>query len=170
LKYGGDQDPAMLFRDCQNRIRSMALVHESLYCTDTLASINFRQYLEKLISRLLASFGSRVQGIRAQVSGPAIFLGINQAVPAGLVASELIVNCLKHAFPEQQPGEIHISLAAEDGRRIIEIKDNGIGLDGEFFPENAATFGWLMITNLMKQLDGTITVTGNAGTTCRMVF
>jgi len=107
-----------------------------------------------LISGLaaLASFGSRVQGIRAQVSGAEIHLGLNQAVPAGLIASELIVNCLKHAFPGQQAGEIHISLAVVDGHKIIEIKDNGIGLEREFSLENPATFGWLMIRNLVKQL------------------
>jgi len=170
LKYGRNQDPSAVFRDCQNRIRSMALVHESLYHTDTLASLNFRQYLEKLLNRLLASFSSKVPSIKTQVSGPAVILGINQAVPAGLVASEIIVNCLKHAFPGEQPGEIHIRLAENDGRRIIEIKDNGIGLDREFSPEQINSFGWLMITNLMKQLNGTITVTSNDGTTCRMVF
>ena len=111
LKYGGDQDPPTLFRNCQNRIRSMALIHESLYHTDTLASINFRQHLQKLVNRLLSSFGSSVQGIRTEVAGAELHLGINQAVPAGLVASEIIVNCLKHAFPGQRQGEIHISLA-----------------------------------------------------------
>ena len=99
-----------------------------------------------------------------------VTLAINQAVPAGLVASELIVNCLKHAFPEQQPGEIHISLSEDNDRRVIEIQDNGIGLDPKFSLENPTNFGWLMITNLMKQLEGTITVTSSAGTVCRMVF
>ncbi len=170
LKYGEPQDPPTLFRDCQNRIRSMALVHESLYHTDTLASINFRQYLEKLVNRLLVSFGSSVQGIRATVVGAELHLDINQAVPAGLVASEIIVNCLKHAFSDQQTGEIQISLGMDDGHRVIEIKDNGVGLDREFSLENPTTFGWLMITNLMKQLEGTITVTSEGGTICRMIF
>jgi PAS domain S-box-containing protein len=170
LKYGGDQDPPTVFRDCQNRIRSMALVHESLYHTDTLASINFRHYLEKLVNRLLASFSSSLQGVRAQVSGAELHLGINQAVPAGLVASEIIVNCLKHAFPGPRSGEIHISLELANGRRLIEIRDNGVGLDREFSLENPATFGWLMISNLMKQLEGEITVISDGGTTCRLVF
>jgi two-component sensor histidine kinase len=170
LKYGGAQDPAMVFRDCQNRIRSMALIHESLYHTDTLSSINFRRYLEKLVHRLLASFGSSVQGIRAQITGEELHLSINQAVPAGLVAGEIIVNCLKHAFPGQREGEIRISLAAEEGRRVIVITDNGVGLGQEFSLQNPSSFGWLMISNLVKQLEGVITVTSNGGTTCRMVF
>jgi PAS domain S-box-containing protein len=170
LKYSRDQDPPTLFRDCQNRIRSMALIHESLYHTDTLASINFRKYLEKLVNRLVASFGSSVQGIKVTVIGANLHLGINQAVPAGLVASELIVNCLKHAFPDHRPGEIHISLEEADGRRLIEIRDNGVGLDLDLPLDNPTTFGWLMISNLMKQLDGTITVTIDGGTICRMVF
>jgi PAS domain S-box-containing protein len=170
LKYSRDQDPPTIFRDCQNRIRSMALIHESLYHTDTLASINFHKYLEKLVNRLVSSFGSSIQGIRVTVTGADIHLGINQAVPAGLVASELIVNCLKHAFPDHRAGEIHLRLEEADGQRLIEIRDNGIGLDLELPLENPTSFGWLMISNLMKQLDGTITVTIDGGTVCRMVF
>lgn len=170
LKYGGAHDPPKVFRDCQNRIRSLALIHESLYHTDTLSSINFRHYLEKLVNRLLASFGFSVQGIRATVTGDQLHLDITQAVPAGLVASEVIVNCLKHAFPGERPGEIQISLRVDDGRRVIEIKDNGVGLGREFSLEDSTSFGWLMICNLVKQLQGTITVTSDGGTTCRLAF
>ena len=170
LRYAGDQDPPTLFRDCQNRIRSMALIHESLYHTDTLSSINFRQYLQKLVNRLLTSFGSSVQGIKATVTGAELHLGINQAVPAGLVASELIMNCLKHAFPGQRAGSIEITVGMNNGHRQVEIRDDGIGLGRDFSPENFNSFGWLMISNLMKQLEGTINVVSEGGTTCRMIF
>jgi PAS domain S-box-containing protein len=170
LKYGGDQAPPTLFRDCQNRIRSMALIHESLYHTDTLANINFRGYLEKLVRRLLTSFGSSLQGISASVTGAEVHLGIDQAVPAGLVASELLMNCMKHAFPGQRSGEILISLEVLEVKRVLEIKDNGIGLQGDLDLETPTTFGWLIISNLVKQLGGTITVTCNGGTTCRIIF
>ncbi len=170
LRYAGEQDPPTLFRDCQNRIRSMALIHESLYHTDTLSSINFRQYLQKLVNRLLTSFGSSIQGIKATVTGVELHLGINQAVPAGLVASELIMNCLKHAFPGQRAGSIEITVGMSNGRRQVEIRDDGIGLGRDFSPENFNSFGWLMISNLMKQLEGTINVISDGGTTCRMIF
>ena len=170
LRYAGDQDPPTLFRDCQNRIRSMALIHESLYHTDTLSSINFRQYLQKLVNRLLTSFGSSVQGIKAKVAGDEMHLGINQAVPAGLVASELIMNCLKHAFPGQRAGSIEITLGMNNGHRQVEIRDDGIGLGQDFSPEKFNSFGWLMISNLMKQLEGTINVVSDGGTICRMLF
>ena len=144
-----------------------ALQEYGLY---TLASINFRQYLEKLVNRLLSSFGVSVQGIRARVAGDELHLGINQAVPAGLVASEIIVNCLKHAFPGQRQGEIHITVEVANGRRTVEIRDNGIGLGREFSLENPTTFGWLMICNLVKQLEGSVSVTSDGGTVCRLVF
>jgi hypothetical protein len=123
-----------------------------------------------LVDRLLPSFSSGLQAIRATVTGAEIFLDINQAVPAGLIANEIIVNCLKHAFPDQRPGEIHISLSLADGHRVIEIKDNGVGLDREFSLETSTSFGWLMIINLMKQLGGAITMTSNGGTACRLDF
>jgi two-component sensor histidine kinase len=91
-------------------------------------------------------------------------------VPAGLVASEIIVNCLKHAFPGQQPGEIRISLEKGDGKEVVEIRDNGVGMSQEVQLENPTTFGWLMISNLMKQMGGAIVVTSEGGTTCRMIF
>ena len=86
------------------------------------------------MNRLLTSFGASVQGIRASVTGAELHLGINQAVPAGLVASELIMNCLKHAFPGQRAGSIEITLTMNDGRRQVEIRDDGVGLGRDFSP------------------------------------
>jgi two-component sensor histidine kinase len=86
------------------------------------------------------------------------------------VASELIMNCLKHAFPGQRAGSIEITVGMSNGHRQVEIRDDGIGLGRDFSPENFNSFGWLMISNLMKQLEGTISVVSDGGTTCRMIF
>lgn len=170
LKYCKDQKPAQLFQDCQNRIRSMALIHESLYSTEDLANIHFRQYLEKLSSRLLASYGANAQNLKITVTGNDVKLAINQAVPCGLIANELIVNSLKHAFLEKQEGEIQVSIAENDGQRVLEVRDNGAGLGSDFDLENPTTFGWVMVKNLAKQLGGEFKATSNGGTSCKVLF
>jgi PAS domain S-box-containing protein len=169
-KYDQGKNPAAVFQDCQNRIRSMALIHESLYNTENLASINFRHYLEQLGARLLASYGSAAQGLKVTMAGADWYLDISQAVPCGLIANELMVNSLKHAFPGRKEGEIQVSLEVAGDRRILEVRDNGVGLGPDFDLENPATFGWLMVKNLTKQLGGNCTVQSNGGTSCRIVF
>ena len=170
VKYRRNQDPAELFQDCQNRIRSMALIHESLYSTENLARINFRHYLEKLSARLLAAYGSMAQGIKIAMAGTDVHLDVSQAVPCGLIANELLVNSLKHAFPGRKEGEIQVSIEDTAGRRVLEVRDNGVGLGADFDLENPSTFGWMMVRNLAKQLGGDLTVQSNGGTSSRIVF
>jgi PAS domain S-box-containing protein len=170
IKYRRNQDPGELFQDCQNRIRSMALIHESLYSTENLARINFRHYLEKLSARLLASYGSMAQGIKIAMAGTHVHLDVSQAVPCGLIANELLVNSLKHAFPGRKEGEIQVSIEDTAGRRVLEVRDNGVGLGPDFDLENPTTFGWMMVRNLAKQLGGDFMVQSNGGTSTRIVF
>jgi PAS domain S-box-containing protein len=170
IKHRGTQDLAELFQECQNRIRSMALIHESLYNTEDLASINFRDYLAKLSTRLMAAYGSMARGIKISLDGKDVHLDISQAVPCGLIANELLVNALKHAFPGRDAGEIQISIEDTGGRRVLEVRDNGVGLGSDLVLENPTTFGWMMVKNLAKQVGGGLTVRSNGGTSFRIVF
>jgi two-component sensor histidine kinase len=148
----------------------MALIHESLYGTENLASINFRHYLKKLSGRLTAAYGPRAQGINITLAGTDVYLDISQAVPCGLIANELLVNSLKHAFPEGKQGEIQVRIEETGGRRVLEIRDDGVGLGPDFDLENPGTFGWMMVKNLAKQLGGDFTVESRGGTLTRIVF
>jgi two-component sensor histidine kinase/ABC-type uncharacterized transport system substrate-binding protein len=121
-----------LIKDCQNRVRAMALIHDSLYHSSDLGSIDFHNYLEKLIKRLLSIYGRDGRKITGQVLGDRIVLDLNQAIPCALLANELMVNCLKHAFPESGEGEIRVSLTSADKRRVLAVSDNGVGLPGNF--------------------------------------
>jgi PAS domain S-box-containing protein len=169
-KHDKDKTPAEIFQDCRNRIRSMALIHESLYSTDNLADINFRRYLEKLTSRLLASNASGSQGIRTRVAGADVKLDISQAVPCGLIANELITNSLKHAFTGRPQGEIQVTFQSTAEQRVLEVRDDGLGLGTDFNPETSGTFGWMMVRNLVRQLKGEFSVESNGGTRCKIVF
>jgi PAS domain S-box-containing protein len=170
-KYSQGRDPEVLFQDCKNRIRSMALIHESLYGTGNLSNIDFLEYLRKLTKSVANSHGALELGIKVTVTGDNLILDIGRAVPCGLIANELLVNSLKHAFPEKAGGEIQVQLAREgDHQRVLEVKDNGVGLGPNFSLESSATFGWLIINNLVKQIGGSITATSDGGACFRIVF
>jgi PAS domain S-box-containing protein len=170
MKHDKDKTPAEMFRDCRNRIRSMALIHESLYSAGNLADINMRFYLQKLTNKLLAANASHTNRIRTKVTGSDVMLDISHAVPCGLIANELIVNSLKHAFKGKQEGEIQVSIEESGDQRVLEVRDNGFGLGPDFDQEPPSTFGWIIVKNLAKQLGGDFTVESNGGTRCRIVF
>ena len=164
LKYGGDQDPPTLFRNCHNRIRSMALIHESLYHTDNPGQHQF-QLIPPEAGKPFAEFlrlerpGHQNRGCRRRTPPG------HQPGGAGRPGRQrdhrqLPEACLPGTKARRDPHQ----------PRLVEIKDNGIGLSREFSLEKPTTFGWLMITNLMKQLEGTITVASDGGTTYRMIF
>ena len=170
-KYSRGRDPQELLQDCKNRIRSMALIHESLYGTGNLSNIDFFEYLKRLTRSVADSHGAMELGVKVTVSGDSLILDIGRAVPCGLIANELLVNCLKHAFPDKGGGEIQVHLEMQgDRQRVLEVKDNGVGLDPDFTLEGSDTFGLLIINNLVKQIGGQITVKSNGGTSFRIVF
>ena len=170
-KYSRGRDPQELLQDCKNRIRSMALIHESLYGTGNLSNIDFFEYLKRLTRSVADSHGAMELGVKVTVAGDSLILDIGRAVPCGLIANELLVNCLKHAFPDKGGGEIQVHLEMQgDRQRVLEVKDNGVGLDPDFTLEGSDTFGLLIINNLVKQIGGQITVKSNGGTSFRIVF
>jgi PAS domain S-box-containing protein len=170
-KYSQGRDPEELFQDCKDRIRSMALIHESLYGTGNLSKIDFLEYLKKLTKSVAYSHGAMEMGIKVTVTGDHLILDISRAVPCGLIANELLVNSLKHAFPEKEGGEIQVHLEVQgENQKVFEVKDNGVGLAPDFSLESSATFGWLIINNLVKQIGGSMTVESNGGAAFRIVF
>lgn len=169
-RYGQGKNLQEILRDCQNRIRSMALIHESLYGSENLAAINFRRYLEKLVSRILLSHDPEAQNLKTIVAGDEVYLNINQAVPCGLIANELIVNALKHAFQPKDPGQIYVSVEKHGDRYMLTVQDNGRGLPPDLDLESPASFGWLMVKNLARQLGGDLKVKSNRGTIVKLIF
>ncbi len=143
------------FIESQNRIQSISLVHEKLYHSDNLAEIDFKEYLENLIIDLFHSIGVDIRKIKYEINCLDIHLNINEAIPCGLILSELITNSLKHAFPEDLTGKIYISMKREEksGYSLL-YRDNGIGLDRDFNLENSDSLGFKIVNSLVKQLNG----------------
>jgi PAS domain S-box-containing protein len=164
-----DEHDLLLFRESENRIRSMALIHEKLYQSEDFSKIDFRQYIEGLTGYLVRSY--RVADVFTDVVVDDIHLGITTAIPCGLILNELLTNALKHAFPDGRKGQIRIELRNVEGKRVrLTVRDNGVGLPAGFDPEHAQSLGMHLTRILASQLDGTLHYTVNAGTAFDVEF
>jgi PAS domain S-box-containing protein len=166
-----DPQTAKMFEESQNRLYSMALIHEKLYRSTNLAQINFGEYLEDLVSNLFHSYNISDNRIQLQVLAEQISLNIETATPCGLIANELVSNTLKHAFPHGTSGTVSVECYQTGDREIhLIVKDNGIG-----FPENidfrkTNSMGFQVVCTLTEQLEGTIEMSRQIGTAFHLVF
>jgi PAS domain S-box-containing protein len=157
--------------DSCNRVRSMAQIHQSLYQSEDIAKVNFANFCEGLISSLFAAYNIDMERIRVKSDLADVELAIDQAVPCGLVANELIANALKHGFPGAHSGEITIS-TRKDEKNVVEltVSDTGVGMpDGfEFGKDNG--LGLQLIELLVDQIGGTLRVDTSGPTTFVITF
>ncbi|HWQ20094.1 MAG TPA: histidine kinase dimerization/phosphoacceptor domain -containing protein [Methanotrichaceae archaeon] len=158
-----DKETADAFRDSQNRIKSMALVHEKLYRSDDLSKVYLDEYINKFARDLIWSFGSGKR-VRFYPDLEKISLGIDKAIPFGLILNELITNCIKHAFSAGKLGEIYIGLSSDGHHLTLTVKDNGIGMPDDIDINAPRTMGLMLVQSLVKQLKGTLEVRSNGGT------
>ncbi|MGB7342110.1 MAG: PAS domain S-box protein [Phototrophicaceae bacterium] len=164
-----DVNVIKLFRDSEAQIQSMALIHEHLYQTDNLSQINFKHYLELLINNIaiLQKSEGNIQIDSSQVEP--ILLTIEQAIPCGLIANELISNAYKHAFPDKI-GTITIELYADENDCVLIVQDDGKGLPDDFDLNSTKTLGMRLLTMLTMQIDGTFNIHTDPITQCIVRF
>ncbi len=172
LNYTSEERVREVFISIKNKIQSMSLVHEMLYQSKNLSSINFHEYITKLAGLLLAAFNAenRIKFNTDQIKD--IVLSIDNAIPCGLVLNELITNSIKYAFPENKTGEIKISLDMDSDNMIqIGISDNGKGVgEGFDFRSNSNMGLWIVFNIVEEQLNGSIAFENNCGISCRIRF
>jgi PAS domain S-box-containing protein len=173
LQLGQVADPLtqQLLRDAQDRVRSMALVHEQLYNSDNLAAICFHEYARSLADEILNSYRLSDEGVELRFEIQPVMLSINQAIPCGLLLNELLTNCLKHAFLPGIRGAITIDLKDEAGVAHLSVRDTGRGLPLE--PESAKprSLGMKLIHSLSRQLGGKMEYDSRpTGTEAKLVF
>jgi PAS domain S-box-containing protein len=158
-----------LVRESQNRVRSMALIHERLYQSENLARINLGEYLRNLTRDLFRSYG--VGGITLKLEAEEIPLDVDSAIPCGLIVNELVSNALKYAFPGGKSGEVEVKFA-ELGRDkyVLSVSDNGTGLPPGFDIKTVKSLGLQLLNMLVRQLHGTLDVVSDGGTTFMITF
>ena len=159
---------------CQQRIKSMALVHEKMYCNQNVSRVDFSEYISSLVQDLSSSYYKEKRKIITRISVRNIMLNIETATPCGMIINELITNAMKHAFPGAIRPELCISFEKEDNTYTLTVKDNGIGLSDGFGSSPTNTLGLLLVRALTRQLRGTVQFHSDAsvrqGTTVILSF
>ncbi len=163
----GDGRGALL--ETENRVRSMALVHERLYRDDNPSVIDFAGYLRDLVQQIARSYDTVRSRVAIAVSGSGVELGIEAIVPCGLIVTELVTNSFKHGFPDGRRGRIHIQLSRESERIRLVVADDGVSMSVADAPESAG-LGLKLVKSLVAQLDGTMEVNVADGTTFSIGF
>jgi len=155
-----------MFKESQHRIKSMALVHEKLYRTKSLADIDFKGYVKSLVISLFKSYKTTPGKITLNVDVGDVSLELERAIPCGLIINELVSNSLKYAFPEERAGEIRVAFnSTDEDVLVLEVSDNGIGMPEKLDFRNTESLGLHLVTILSEdQLHGTIELNRTNGT------
>jgi two-component sensor histidine kinase len=177
-QYTKSRKAIEMFNETQNRIRSMALIHEQLYQSNNMAMISFSEYVQNLLTNLFYSYDINPDAIKLKVNVNNIFLNIDTAIPCGLIINELVSNSMKHAFPRGKKGEIRVEMLAGNGVEgksahpcfTLIISDNGCSLPKDLDLRNTNSLGLQLVLDLVEQLGGIIEVDRDAGTSFKIKF
>lgn len=159
-----------VLRNLHYRIRTMALVHETLYQSHNMAEVDSSLYLQRLIDYLWRSYVvSRAVALELDLAS--IFITLDTAIPCGLIVNEIVSNALKYAFPDHRPGVLRIIWRVEgETMCLLQISDNGVGLPAEVDLNNPPTLGLQLVQILTQQLRGTVTFETRNGLTVTITF
>lgn len=163
-QYIKDKDDYQMLLECQNRTKSMALIHERLYRSDNLKSIDFSDYVKSLSKDLLRTYSVDQSRVKLNMELERVDLDVNVSIPLGLIVNELISNSLKYAFPDGE-GEINLTIKSIGNDKVLKVSDNGVGIPEDIDFKNADTLGFQLINNLTKQIDGEIHLDQSVSTT-----
>jgi len=166
-----DSKTVDILRESQNRVRSMALIHEKLYQSSDLARIDFDAYLRSLVSSLRQTYRVENEMVVVEVAAEDIALGIDTAIPCGLIVNELVSNSLKYAFSKAVDGKVIVTCEkpGADQYKLI-VQDNGIGLPDGFKPGEGNSLGLKLVNSLVRQLDGELSVKNHQGARFEIEF
>lgn len=162
--YTKDKKAIEAFKDSQNRIRSMALIHEKLYKSKFLSNINIREYIDDITGYLFSSYYHASKKIKLNSTAADLDIEIDKCISVGLILNELISNSLKHGFADKNSGEINIDLQPVTEHKLLLIfSDNGKGMPKDFNYRNSETLGLQLIISLVEQLNGSIELENTNG-------
>jgi len=157
----------------RNRVMTMALIHQKLYQSEDIAQVHMDSYFQSLVADLFSAFGMGEANVSMKVEAEAVRLNLDTAIPFGLLVSELVTNAIKYAFGpdrENAEGEVAVSFRErEDGKYILTVSDNGIGLPEGFDLDTVASLGLKLVHSLVQQLGGEISLAEAPGTTWTII-
>ncbi|WP_406670635.1 histidine kinase dimerization/phosphoacceptor domain -containing protein [Methanolobus sp. ZRKC4] len=165
-----DEEIIEAFKESQNRVISMALVHEELYRSQDMESIDFSDYLVKLVNELLYSYAINKECIKVKMNVDPTFLDMDTAIPLGMIVNELVSNSFKHAFKPGEKGEIYVYLNLENRKLTLTVGDNGVGFPDDIDFKETESLGLQLVTTLTSQIDGTIELDRSKGTKFKIIL
>jgi two-component sensor histidine kinase len=148
----------------------MALIHEQIYQSKSVAKIHFKGYLKNLVNYIFDSYGISKRTIKPKITGSDFSLCVNSVISCGLIANELISNALKHGFPDGKQGVIFINMCSKNNNFRLIIGDNGIGFPKNFSFQKITTLGLQLVISLTQQLNGDIKLNRRGRTEFKIVF
>ena len=170
-RYIQDNRVIEMLKESQNRVRSMALVHEQLYQSKDLSNIDFAEYIQNLAHNLFQAYEVNAAGIKLETNIAPCDLNVDTAVPCGLIINELVTNSLKYAFLEKNEGKIKIDFHLDhNGVCVLVVSDTGIGFPKDLDYRNARTLGLRLVGSLVRQIRGNITLVESVGTVFQITF
>lgn len=180
-RYIDDKKMLDIYKESQNRVKSMAIIHEKLYQSDDLARIDFGDYVESLVLDLFNSYGVDKNVTDLDINIKDVLLDINTAIPCGLIVNELVTNSIKHGFPTNvshsnnylksfKKNEIAITITKKDEFYVMSVCDNGMGFPDDLDFYNTDSLGMQLVISLTNQLRGTVELERSNGTLFKITF
>ena len=170
-RYLKDEQDRAMFEESQNRVHSISLVHEKLYRADDLARIDFCDYLVTLTRGLADGWRGAGVPVEIIVEAAGVHVGVDVAIPCGLIVTELVTNALKHAFPNVASGEIRVAVVAEPkGWLELTVRDNGVGMPENVDLRRPGSLGLELVGSLVRQLGAKVEIGRSGGASFRVHF
>ncbi|BAZ98935.1 sensor histidine kinase [Methanothermobacter sp. EMTCatA1] len=165
-RYIEDERSLEIFMECQNRVKSIALVHEKLYGSGDMMVVNLAEYIEELLSELRNMCRGRDTVFRTELDE--VKVGINTAVSIGLIVNELVTNAINHGIDSH--GEVRITLSVSDGRGALVVADNGCGLPKDFEVSDSPGFGLKLVNFMLRRVNGSVVAENRDGAVFTVTF
>lgn len=171
VRRADSEELRTILLESEARIRSMGLLHEKLYQSDSVSEIDLEGYLRTLTGELMRMNTRQKNNVKVELRVSGVKLGLDTALPCGLIVTELVSNCLKYAFPENRDGAILVSVSkTSEGEYSLIIWDNGVGIDESIDISKCTSLGLRLVTMLCDQLNGELSITNNQGTRTEIRF
>lgn len=169
-RYIKDKDTQSIFKESQNRAKSMAMIHEKLYRSGDLEHLNFAEYIVNLSNDLYDTYTLDKNLIKLVLDIDEVTLNVEISIPLALILNELLTNSLKHAFPDGRGGEIKVELKRYDESFKLSVSDNGITFPEDIDYRNTDTLGMLIVNSLTDQINGELNLEKSNGTKFTVTF
>jgi two-component system, sensor histidine kinase PdtaS len=165
-----DERATAIIKEGIQRVQSMAFIHQNLYQGNAVNSVNMNEYIKMLSNHLFQTYNIRTDKIKLHTQIEDLNLHTDTAIPLGMILNELISNALKYAFKERESGEVWVTMKKTDNELLLQVKDNGVGLNKDFNPDNTSSFGYEIIKAFLQKMKARMNIEGSNGTDVQIII